>query len=416
MTFANDEQEEQYGYLEQKYHALVRRMGASQEDIDAIEEELIRKQKGGDKPRGNSGYPQKRFNVDSSDPESPGDQYEPISKDSRHDRSPQEAEGPIAVGNHHSGGLVNSYEIYGENPDEAPEYGEEDQSQDYSEQVYPRPYGKGAKPSNVASQLSRVTGEAGMISGEHVIENKNSRAFNNNDGLMSANSNGSYAREERWDRQKGSNVRHPTNSGVSGNQRRMGQKRESSAIKKTQIEVLDHETPLEEYQQMYYQNEIDVQPNTEPVYSAQQPALQEAVNTESADLFNTMYINVTTSEAMTGNEHIRQVFKLDQIKDEEDLHNYKNLLNAMGAIFYTDHGMKEMRQRYFMAWLQLLKSGKKVVKKEPSRAVPAIQIDTELANKEYEDFNNGERGVQLQIDESSQSLPSQIDPNDKDAV
>ena len=88
----------------------------------------------------------------------------------------------------------------------------------------------------------------------------------------------------------------------------------------------------------------------------------------------------------------------------------------MGAIFYTDHGMKEMRQRYFMAWLQLLKSGKKVVKKEPSRAVPAIQIDTELANKEYEDFNNGERGVQLQIDESSQSLPSQIDPNDKDAV
>ena len=64
-----------------------------------------------------------------------------------------------------------------------------------------------------------------------------------------------------------------------------------------------------------------------------------------------MFINVTTSEVMTGNEHIRQVFKLDQIKDEEDLHNYKNLLNAMGAIFYTDHGMKQMRQEYFAAWL-----------------------------------------------------------------
>ena len=41
MTFANDEVEERCDYLESKYHALVRRMGASQEDIDAIEEELM---------------------------------------------------------------------------------------------------------------------------------------------------------------------------------------------------------------------------------------------------------------------------------------------------------------------------------------------------------------------------------------
>ena len=30
-------------YLEQKYHALIKRMGASQEDIDAIEEEIMLK-------------------------------------------------------------------------------------------------------------------------------------------------------------------------------------------------------------------------------------------------------------------------------------------------------------------------------------------------------------------------------------
>ena len=92
-------------------------MGASQEDIDAIEEELIRKQKGA-KPAKAQG--KKRLNVDSSDQESPGDQYEPLSKDSRLDQS---NEGHVAQGNHHSGGLVNSYEIYGEQPDG---YGEEE--------------------------------------------------------------------------------------------------------------------------------------------------------------------------------------------------------------------------------------------------------------------------------------------------
>lgn len=40
-----------------------------------------------------------------------------------------------------------------------------------------------------------------------------------------------------------------------GNRKQMSQsrekKRESSGVKKTQIEVLDHETPIEEYQQYY---------------------------------------------------------------------------------------------------------------------------------------------------------------------
>ena len=40
-TFSNDELDEKCKYLEQKYHALVKRMGASQEDIDFIEEEIM---------------------------------------------------------------------------------------------------------------------------------------------------------------------------------------------------------------------------------------------------------------------------------------------------------------------------------------------------------------------------------------
>jgi len=46
LTFENDEIDEKCQYLEQKYHALVKRMGASQEDIDAIEEEIMLKNEG----------------------------------------------------------------------------------------------------------------------------------------------------------------------------------------------------------------------------------------------------------------------------------------------------------------------------------------------------------------------------------
>lgn len=46
LAFENDEIDEKCQYLEQKYHALVKRMGASQEDIDAIEEEIMLKNEG----------------------------------------------------------------------------------------------------------------------------------------------------------------------------------------------------------------------------------------------------------------------------------------------------------------------------------------------------------------------------------
>ena len=45
--------------------------------------------------------------------------------------------------------------------------------------------------------------------------------------------------------------RRRTSSSNTKGQRRISQKRESSGVKKTNIEVLDHETPIEEYQQYY---------------------------------------------------------------------------------------------------------------------------------------------------------------------
>lgn len=76
MTFENDELEEKHLYLEQKYHALIKRMGASQEDIDGIEEEIMLKndpqgaQKGQKKTfggrRGSSGYNNRQTRVGNS--------------------------------------------------------------------------------------------------------------------------------------------------------------------------------------------------------------------------------------------------------------------------------------------------------------------------------------------------------------
>ena len=41
---------------------------------------------------------------------------------------------------------------------------------------------------------------------------------------------------------------------------------------------------------------------------------------------------------------VRDKFKLDLIRNEEDLHEYKNLLNAMAALFYTNHKMASVKE------------------------------------------------------------------------
>lgn len=36
------------------------------------------------------------------------------------------------------------------------------------------------------------------------------------------------------------------------------------------------------------------------------------------------------------------------IKGEEDLHNYKNLLNSMAALFYTNHRLNDVTLLFYM--------------------------------------------------------------------
>lgn len=62
---------------------------------------------------------------------------------------------------------------------------------------------------------------------------------------------------------------------------------------------------------------------------------------ESDDLFGKLIYNINNNQALQ-NVSVAQQFKLHLIKDEEDLQNYKNLLNAMAAMFYSGHRMKNM--------------------------------------------------------------------------
>ncbi len=53
------------------------------------------------------------------------------------------------------------------------------------------------------------------------------------------------------------------------------------------------------------------------------------------------------------NQHVRNQFKLHLIRDEQDLHQYKNLLNAMAALFYTNHTPQDV-SKAFSGWRKAL--------------------------------------------------------------
>lgn len=155
MTFANDEAEERCDYLESKYHALVRRMGASQEDIDAIEEELMqtaheRRMKRQSRQSKN----ERKLQAESADMQEDSPQYEPVNKPGSlgAQNFPDEDQEVVAVTMGNPGGLVNSYEIYGErHPDEVEaDYGEDDEAQ--YEPQYQEPYG----PRGVSGDASQA--------------------------------------------------------------------------------------------------------------------------------------------------------------------------------------------------------------------------------------------------------------------
>ena len=72
---------------------------------------------------------------------------------------------------------------------------------------------------------------------------------------------------------------------------------------------------------------------------------------DQGDLLQKLIDNIQNNHSLQ-NESVRAQFKLQLIEKEEDLHRYKNLLNAMAALFYTNHRMKDVTS-FFGLWRQL---------------------------------------------------------------
>ncbi len=103
---------------------------------------------------------------------------------------------------------------------------------------------------------------------------------------------------------------------------------------------------------------------------------------ESDDLLKKLIDNIRDNPALQ-NEYIRSQFNLGNIKGEEDLHEYKNLLNSMAALFYTNHRLNDVTLLFYM-WREAA-AEKLKQKKQAQKKVPPIQIDTELANQDVFD-------------------------------
>lgn len=73
----------------------------------------------------------------------------------------------------------------------------------------------------------------------------------------------------------------------------------------------------------------------------------EAEEGESGELLSKLIENLQGNPALQ-NESIRKWFKLENISDEKDLHDYKNLLNGMAALFYTNHKMQDVTLFFYM--------------------------------------------------------------------
>ena len=68
---------------------------------------------------------------------------------------------------------------------------------------------------------------------------------------------------------------------------------------------------------------------------------------EENDLLKKLIENIGGNPALQ-NVYVREKFQLEKIKKEEDLHNYKNLLNSMAALFYTNHKMNEVTLLFYV--------------------------------------------------------------------
>ena len=74
---------------------------------------------------------------------------------------------------------------------------------------------------------------------------------------------------------------------------------------------------------------------------------EEEEEGESGELLSKLIENLQGNPALQ-NESVRKWFKLQKISDEKDLHDYKNLLNGMAALFYTNHKMQDVTLFFYM--------------------------------------------------------------------
>ena len=116
---------------------------------------------------------------------------------------------------------------------------------------------------------------------------------------------------------------------------------------------------------------------------------------------------------------MRARFKLQLIEKEEDLHRYKNLLNAMAALFYTNHRMKDVTS-FFGQWRQLAlemqKQGEEHARKrQVEHSIESPPDMKKLPPNEDEfmsDSYNHNPNAQFSIDPDEKGHPVDMDETD----
>lgn len=74
---------------------------------------------------------------------------------------------------------------------------------------------------------------------------------------------------------------------------------------------------------------------------------EEGREPDSEDLLKKLIENIEGNPALQ-NVYIKEIFKLGEVKSEADLHNYKNLLNSMAALFYTNHRVNDVTVMFYL--------------------------------------------------------------------
>ena len=95
----------------------------------------------------------------------------------------------------------------------------------------------------------------------------------------------------------------------------------------------------------------DTNPRVERGYfpsNSEPESIGEVPEKMSDGMLRKLIDNVNTSFALK-NQDVRGAFRLNNIKVESDLHEYKNLLNAMAALFFTNHSMSTL-STIFKQW------------------------------------------------------------------